>query len=424
MKILLAWEMGRNYGHVTKLAELAKAIARKQKKRVELIFVLQSTGALLQFADGLDYKLLQAPLYPPRPRPRPPAVKGKAPAPPAMIPSLTYVDDLRACGYEDPKALAGLIRSWRDLYDLVKPDILITQAAPTALLAARGFKFKTVTYGGTYDIPASANPMPLVCYWEKYDPKIIAVRESEIVRNVNEALALNGLKPIASMSEMLKTDRQFITMFEELDHYPDRARIEGKKPHYLGQCFSLDSGEDIAWNKKAQKRIMAYIRPESPAFAQAITALSKSPKNVDVIISAPGISEPHRKALQQLHVRVINGPVRLAPLLKDCDLGINHSSQGIACAFAVHGIPQLLLPGHIEQLGFAKALGRNTLGRSLVGRFGPDKVHELIGLLLHAPEYKASAQAFAQKYNGFKPEKLADDVAEKIIALANAKGKK
>jgi hypothetical protein len=65
MRILLVWEMGRTAGHVAILSELARAITKKHKKKAEIFFALQTPGALLPFAEGLDYTLLQAPFAPP-----------------------------------------------------------------------------------------------------------------------------------------------------------------------------------------------------------------------------------------------------------------------------------------------------------------------------------------------------------------------
>jgi UDP:flavonoid glycosyltransferase YjiC (YdhE family) len=263
-------------------------------------------------------------------------------------------------------------------------------------------------------------PMPLIKTWEKVDPKIIAKREEQVLGAINAALALCDLKPVKSVADMLKANGEYVTMFEELDHYQDRAKIEGKPVKYLGKFYATENGQEISWNKKADKRVMAYIRPENPGFVQCMSAFTKLSKHreIDIIVSAPGLPEHIRKASERANLRIVAGPVKLGPLLKDCDLGIDHASQGIACAFALNGIPQLLLPGYLEQLSFARALGRNKLGRGVVGRFGPEKINELMNVLLTDPQYTESARAFAKKYKGFKPDKLADQIAEDITLLA------
>lgn len=417
MRFLLVWEMGRNFGHATKLAELARAIARKEKKKAELVFALQNPGALLPFTEGLGkVTILQAPFCPPRPPVAPPPVKGKPPQKPRQI-MLNYTDDLRPCGYEDPHMLAGMVRAWRDLYETIQPDVVIAQAAPTAMLAARGLKFKTIAFGGSYDVPPKAVPMPLIKTDVKVDPKFLAAREGEVVETINKALAMNDMKPIKSIAEMLTVDAEFLTVFEELDQYPGRAEIEGKNPNYTGQFFSVEGGVDASWSKKNTKHILAYIRPEGAGFGPALNAMVKLSSKHEFIISAPGLAENVRKQIARPGLQIFNAPVKLGPLLKDCHLGICHASAGIGAAFAVSGIPQLMLPSHIEQLAFAKAVGRNKLGLGVVGRYGPEKIEQLVNTLLTDPVYTERAGEFAKKYKGFKPEKLADQVAGEILAF-------
>lgn len=418
MRILLAWEIGRNYGHVMALAELAQAMAKKHRKKAEIFFVLQSPGAVLPFVEGLEYRLLQAPFSAPKPQLRlPQAAKDE----PARLPKdliLTYTDELRQWGYDNPQVLAGLVRAWRDLYAAIKPDVIVANAAPTALLAAKGLKIKIINFGSSYDVPAKAVPMPMAKTTDRVSPQLLLDREGQVVDIINKAQALNGLKPIKTIADMLKANAEFITMFEDLDYYAERSKLEKNPPHYFGQFFSLENGAEISWNKKSEKRILAYLLPETPTYVEAMNGLSRLPKTWDIIISSPGLPEDVRKATEGSNLRIVTGPVKLAGLLKDCDLGISHATQGMSCALAINGVPQLLIPIINEQLVFAKGLGRNKLAQGIVGRFSPEKIVELVHALLSNPEYNENAKAFAKKHKGFKPDKLAETIADKIIEFA------
>ncbi len=413
MKIVMAWELGRNYGHVTKLASMAKAIARKHKK-AEFIFVLQKPEVIFPFVSGLNYKLLQAPYHPPV---RISDAKERGP-------SRLYSDDLRPCGHYSADVLSGLLKSWSDLYALIEPDLLIVNAAPTALIAAKEHSFKKVIFGGTYDVPARASPMPPLRYWEKNDPDMLLSREEEALDTLNAALKSIKMKPLKTYAETLNADAQYLAAFEELDHYPERDKIEGRENKYYGPFFTTETGEDVSWKKAASKRIFAYIRTNGGGFRECMEVLAHLPKDYDCIVSAPGISPQVKKQLENTAVRIIDGPVKLAPLLKNCDLGICHASFGISCAFIMNGVPQVLLPGHIEQFMFAKAVGRQKLGRGLAGRFGPKKVAEVMQIILKDPQYLEATKAFAKKYKGFKPENLADEIAEDLLKLLKTPAKK
>ena len=409
MKVLFAWEMGRNFGHVTYLAEVARPLA---KNKAELFFALQNPASIRPFAEGLDYKVLQAPYFPVRP-PRP---GGKQ-----RGPSLIYPDDLRPCGYDSPADLAGLILAWRSLYDLVRPDVLVVQHAPTALLAARGYKFKKVTLGAGYDVPPRSTPMPLLRYWEEIDDDVIRNHEALVLDNINEALSIAGLSKLKKFSDILETDATFLTTFEELDHYPARGALGKHKPNYCGPFFSLGSGQIVNWDKGAAKRIFAYIRPDMLHFGACMEALSRLPADHDVIVAAPGIPDKAKAQLESPHFRIVDGAVKLDKIIRTCDLGISHGSPGIAAAFALNGVPQLLLPGHIEQMMFARAVGRTKSGRGLVGEFGSSEVLKLIGRLLNETAFKEAAKALANKYKDYDPSKLAEQIAGDIVKMGNKK---
>ncbi|GJL84276.1 MAG: hypothetical protein DHS20C02_00510 [Micavibrio sp.] len=407
MRVLFAWEVGRNFGHVTKLAEVARPLA---KRKAELFFALQNPAAIRSFAQGLDYKVFQAPYFPVRPRPG--QQRG---------PSLIYPDDLRPCGYESPADLAGLIMAWQSLYDLIKPDVLVAQAAPTALLAARAYKFKKVTLGAGYDVPPRSSPMPSLRYWENIDNDVIKDHEAFVLNNVNEALSIAGLPKLKTFADLLEVDAEFLTTFEELDHYPDRASLSKNKPDYCGPFYALGSGQAMDWNKNAQKRIFAYLRPEASHFGPCVEALSHLPDDHDVIIAAPGIPVKLQEQLQKPSFRIVNGAVKLDKIIKTCDLGISHGSSGIAAAFALNGVPQLLLPGHIEQMMFARSIGRTKSGRGLAGEFGSREVAELIERLLNEGTFKEAAVNLAEKYKDYNPADLADKIAGEVIKMGSGK---
>lgn len=407
MRVLLAWEIGGNLGYVTKLVEIGRALARKRgKNRPDLVFALQNPAVINSFAEDLECQVVQAPFYPAQSAP---AERG---------PALLYPDELRAWGYDNPKNLAGQIQAWRSLYDLAKPDILVTQQAPTALLAARGMNFKTLNFGTGYDLPPAAAPMPSMRYWENIDPPVLMGREEYVLRNINAALDDLGLPVIEKFSEILEVDMELLTVFEEMDHYPGRAALTKKKPKYIGPFYSTDTGENLSWSKKAKKRILAYINTGSPVFQATLRALAGLPDRYDIIVSAPGISDQIKAQIQKTNLRVLSGPVRLDRLLKNCDLGINHAGNAISSSFFVAGVPQLLLPGTLEQLMLARALGRTNTARGMIGEFGPAQISALMERLLKEEEFKKTAQGVAKKYKSFKPERLATDIADSVVKLA------
>jgi len=120
-RILFAWEAGENFGHVSKIAEVARSLTG----RAEVLAAVRNPIALRQIAPDLPVTVLPAPAAPPQ-------------APTAGDDAgRSYPDVLRHIGWSSPQTLGPLVEAWRNMFALARPDVLVVQAAPTALLAAR-----------------------------------------------------------------------------------------------------------------------------------------------------------------------------------------------------------------------------------------------------------------------------------------------
>jgi len=120
-RILYAWELGGNSGHVAGFAPIAAELERAGHEILYVARDLQA-AATLQSAHS---KLLiaQAPLAPRITRPH------QQPA--------SYAELLALMGYSDANVLASLVRGWLDLIRLFRAQIVVADYAPTAGLAAR-----------------------------------------------------------------------------------------------------------------------------------------------------------------------------------------------------------------------------------------------------------------------------------------------
>ncbi len=406
MRILFAWEMGKNYGHVTQIADIASLLARK--KGMEIFIALQNPSAGALFLKEKNFKILQAPFHPVRPGG--PRVK-----------PLIYSDDLLPCGYDTADNLYPLIACWKSLYDLVKPHLLVAQAAPTALLAARGGGFARAAMGRSYDMPPLTKPFMPLRHWEKNDTRETARREDAMLETVNIALKRAGMKPLKHLSDMLAADRQFLCTFRELDHYPDRPKTD-----YYGPFTTTNTGFDIKWRSNAQNRILAYIRPGPPAFDACLRALRNAPTGYgyDIIVAAPGLPDDACVKLSTPDLRVVNKAVRLDKLLPDCDLGISYASAGMSSTLALAGIPSLMFPQHIEQLMFARSMARQKFGVILGVKPEPAQIAAAIKHILTTPEYRESTRALARKYESMEDDRV-EQIAKELTDLArHRKGSK
>lgn len=395
-RALLTWELGDNFGHI---ATLIKISAGLKREGFDVFVALQNIAGVAPLLHGLDATILAAPY-----------ARIKPPSDPTR-PVLTYADDLRPCGYDKPDELAALIRAWDGLYQLVQPDVLITNSAPTALLAAMPYAMFKVNIGLGYEVPQLSTPMPALRYWENNDAAVIAEHEAAVVGIINTALALLHRAPISSIKDILSTDLSLLTTFSDLDHYP--ARADG---HYVGPFFVEDAGLDVEWTprrSKEIKRIFAYLSHGQDIEA-VIKALCQSPH--DVILIARRLSAQNVKALSShSHLRVFTDPVKIGKLAADADLCITHGGAGTFVQFLLCGVPQIVFPIHIEQLMAAKRV--EQMGSGVIGQSYGDarKVTDAIHAVLSDVGYKNKATNWAKNHAGYSVNRQAEEIVNCIL---------
>ena len=117
--IVFAWELGGDYGHLSRLLPIALELRQRGHTPVFLVRDLLGAETLLT-PHGIA--ALQAPLW-----------LGRVNGLPEPI---GYPEMLMRFGYLNAQALTGVCRAWRHLFALLKPDLLVLDHAPTALLAS------------------------------------------------------------------------------------------------------------------------------------------------------------------------------------------------------------------------------------------------------------------------------------------------
>src|SRR4051812_18935343 len=118
--VLMVWELGGGLGHVMQLAPLARSLigcghavfaSLRDLSRVDGAF---GRGAV---------SLLPAPWK-------------VATLPNPVRPPLSLAHILHNLGWADDAELRSLCEAWRTIYRLVRPDVVVFDHAPTALLAS------------------------------------------------------------------------------------------------------------------------------------------------------------------------------------------------------------------------------------------------------------------------------------------------
>ncbi len=378
-RIAFAWEHGGELGHAMACSALARVLRARGH---HIAFIFRELQPLSLIPGTSAYEVFQAPVYPDEGR--------GAPIP------VSYADTLPACGYGDARHVTGLLGRWLALLEGWKPDLLVADMSPTALLAARLLRLKRVAHGNGFAIPPRLSPLPAFRFDAAVAPERVAEADSRALEGANAALTHFGGAAMRHLAEQFETDEDFLFTFPELDSYGDRPQAG-----YWGPHFSADSGASVHWPAGSGKRVLVYVkRKNEPQLDGLIAALASAAHRVAAFI--PGLDKRRLETLRGPRRIVSERPMRLAPLIKECDAFV--STGGNACTGTLmSGVPQLVFPTHYEQYLTARRVEQLGAGRWLPPQATPVEIATSLRSVLDEPAFAASARAYAQRYPAYSP---------------------
>ena len=385
-RIIFAWELGGDYGHLARLLPLALELRRRGH---EPLFVARELGGaeLLLGPHGIAW--FQAPLW-----------TGQVTNLPEAA---SYPELLMRFGFLNPRALTGIARAWRNLLTALRADMVVMDHAPTALLATRGLAMKRVSLGDGFCIPPAVQPLPLFCWWQRGNAARQADSEERVRQTVNEVMFTLGAPPLLHLHELFAADAAFMCAFAALDHY------EGRVPTaFDGPVFALGQGAPAAWPEGEGPRVFAYLKAGYSALDRVLVALRDAP--VRVLAHVPGAARDTIRRFTSASMRFSEAPVDIEAARAQCDIAVCHGGQGTTAAMLLAGKPLLLLPMHMEQTMTAHRL--ESLGLALSVQ--PEGGAQLGRLLKRA----LADGAMGQAARGFAVAHAAYDPAAGIAAMA------
>ena len=395
--ILCVWELGSGYGHMATLLPLALKLRHLGH---EVVFALRDLSSAEVVIGKHGFPLLQAPIWIQR-------VSG------LPIPPLNYAEILHGFGFLDESGLMGMVKAWLKIFELVKPDLLLIDHAPTALLASMNRGIPRCLVGTGFCSPPRKSPTPNMRPWLNVPEQRLVESDQRVLSVMNGVLAVLGKPPITTIADLFKVEEDFLCTFPELDHYQNR-----KGGHYWGPILNREEGGNPPqWPAEGSKKIFVYLRPGYKHFEKIVQVLHGLP--FKTLIHAPELSENLIKKYRSPHVEFSDQPVPIKQAAEQCDLAISHAGHGMTSAMLLAGRPLLMFPMHLEQ----HLVSRNVVNYGaglLVNQESQNPGYgEIVNRLLASPSFAERALSFAKKYSSFDPAKQVESIArrcEEIIA--------
>jgi UDP:flavonoid glycosyltransferase YjiC (YdhE family) len=384
--IFFAWEMGANYGHIASIAPVARALRCMGHR---CIIASQTVLTAFQTHDPPFDMILPAPLSRRRR---------------ASAATLTYPQLCKDGGFDDAEELVALTRSWCALIDLIKPDLLVSEHAPVALLAAAITGTPCAQLGSGFMVPPRSTPMPAMWPLAAVDVSARTAADAAVEQVLLHACKQLGVSGYDTFAQLLATAEAYVESWPELDHYgPQPGR------HYYGPMLGFEGASTMAWPQGEGPRLFAYLPNDVRDRAVMIAALYQ--------LGWPTLLHGgEAPADLPAHIKFSPKAISIAQMGQEADVFINHSGHGTVAAGLRYGKPQLLLPSTFER--GVLAYRAVQAGIACLPQQEPPDAAQLAVLLektITTGALASSCAHIAARYAGYDPHLAAQELAEDLV---------
>jgi len=348
--LLIGWELGGGAGHIHRLIPI---ISRHLQHGWKVVTALRMRQAALEhfvrkFAAHLAEERLivvQAPIFLHRA------------SNPTNACSLAEI--FAHIGFADMEKLRPVVSAWERLLSLYRPEIIISDMAPSLNLAASG-RLPVIVIGNGWTIPPDADQPAL------FEHQIGAAGSATTasLRVIETAFKLTGGRHASGrFSDLLRARANFVCTLQAFDPYAS----ERHERYFWPFEISLPSSE-----KHIRNRGFIYLPRAHPALASVLAAVSAAKVEFD------GYFGGFQPVVRNLFTAT--QPYDLPNKLPTAQIAIHHGGLGTAIECWMYGVPQLICPLDSEKLIIAQRLQDARAGQI----FLPNSKHKNLGTLIEA----------------------------------------
>jgi hypothetical protein len=308
-------------------------------------------------------------------------------------PPSTFAHILHNAGFATRDELWPMVNAWRAVYDLVRPDLIVFEHSPTAILASHAYDVRRMNVGTGFTCPPDREPLPDWRPYLKNDAERLHDDERRVRAVANELLVAWNKRPLERLTDLYQ--REIVTIlstFAELDHFGPRPGGD-----YWG-AWSAGFGRPPDWPTAPGQRVFAYLKPFR-ALEALLDCLVR--RRTPTVIYGPSIDGQVQKRFQCDTLRFAAEAVELGAAGRECDLAILNGTHGTTAAMLLAGKPSLQIPLYLEQQLSADNVVKMDAGLSAETNNEQRVVVQLETLLDNTDRFAPAAAAFAARYAGF-----------------------
>ena len=371
--ILIAWELGGGLGHITRISSIAAGFIA-ECCRVSLC--LKDLSRAYEFVSHLPIGLYQAPAWLPQLRTdREPVCSS---------------DILLHHGYGSAKGLFSLTMAWQSLFEILQPDLLVLDYAPTALLAARGWDMPKIVISSGFGERSPGLPDLCLRPWHEQGKELTLASEKLVVSVANRVLIKRGARLLKRVSDIYQVDHFFLFMIPEIDMQKD-----WESATYLRPPEEPGRMEPAAWPQGAGQKVFAYLKPSSVHCLATIQSIAEL-DCVGLIVCA-GLSKKVMERFKRPGLEILTEPRYITKALEGADVVVCHAGKNTISQALLVGKPVLLIPEQLEQFLNSLQVEKQGAGTYIRKDASQDQIRDALAQLMNESRFREASQSLAKR---------------------------
>lgn len=353
--VLVGWELGAGLGHLESLRPIVASLlahnfivvaAMRDLRRGKQVF-----APIAGSVPSHQFKIVQAPIFLHRAsnRHRPPT---------------SLAEIFSNMGFSNPHILQPVVKHWLQLLETTEPDLIISDFAPSLLIAAAVCGVPVITTGNGWAVPPDMEPIPSFAIGN-IPAGSAAATEARICDSVSIVTA-HAWRP-SRFAQLLRGTRNFIFTPPLLDPYR-ASRVDR-----LSCLPSIHP--PTAASSREHETALIYLRGDHPLFEGIMNVFAQT--GVKAVAYLGG-----REAPTPPNVRNTNRPIPLESALPQARFMVHAGGHGTSSWCLYYRVPQIVCPVDLEKWLTAKSLADAGAGCVLLPNSRYAQISEAVDLAL------------------------------------------
>lgn len=323
-RILYSWEHGSGYGHATKMKNVCKCITNH-----DILIAGKQLDKVQQYFSYRDLtEIYQSPYI-------------EAKANDEYSNAVTYSQMLMLLSGSTIDQVSFLVKSWKNLIEKTKPDILLSDFSPMALLVAQSLGIKTKAIGTGYEIPSYDGYLPSLIPWNPEDQSKVCIESDDKFLNLIEiAFRNNNITPPTDLSGLTDKSESLFIIPKGMDHF-DREGGNFQNFRFIER--GMDDGK--IWETYKPK-VFFFLKGVHERVLETLINLRYEFEIRGVISN---LTNTNRDFLRNKGLFVYNSLIDLEEVLPQTDLIIFNGGINTLKKVGLYNTNSIIIPAHGEQ---------------------------------------------------------------------------